>query len=133
MLTNKPSPEERPTLRIKELESLSGRGVLTEFLKGEDKARARFRVRAISLSRVLRVEWQIKQFRPLGDGIFEIKWSCCDKEWRALGFDSDGYFLVVRGCTHKGRVYDPHDCIQRAKSLKLEYLRGKWKSRDYEL
>ena len=120
----------RPTLRIRQMATTSGRGVLKEFL--DPAARAGFRVRVAYLAATKRECWTDQQFRSLGDGIWEIKWKSGKKQWRALGFDYQEYFVVVRPCTHKGKVYDPHDCIARAKALKTEVLNEKRTVIDYD-
>src|SRR5579884_3667031 len=82
----------------------STRGVITAWLEKSSGARARFRVRLRDLRRIPRVEWTKKQFRSLGNGLFEIKWEWEKKQWRAIGFDHKGHFVMVLGCTHKDNV-----------------------------
>ena len=108
-------------------------GVLTSCLSVSSTRKADFRVRLVYLASTPRVQWHKKQFRSLKKGVSEIKWTSDKKEWRALGFDSkDGYFVVVRCCTHKQRVYDPTDCIDRAVKLKKEVEAGLWETYIYE-
>jgi hypothetical protein len=130
MLRFETPPKHRPTLRIKQMATASGRGILKEFLNSA--ARADFNVRVAYLSSIRRESWTDQQFKAVGDGIWEIKWKSGNKQWRALGFDHQWYFIVVRACTHKGRVYDPHDCIPRAKELRSEAQTGKRNVIGYE-
>jgi hypothetical protein len=84
------------------------------------------------LASVPRIKWHKKQFRNLKKGVSEIKWTSDKQEWRALGFDFGGFFVVVRCCCHKQNVYDPADCIDRAIALKKEAETGKRETRVYE-
>lgn len=121
-----------PSIRLKEIAKLGSAGVLTSCLATNPTRRADFHVRIAYLASVPRVQWHKKQFRSLKKGISEIKWSSDKQEWRALGFDSGGFFIVVRCCNHKQRVYDPPDCIDRAAKLKKETEAGMWEIRSYE-
>lgn len=116
--------------RLKEI--VGNRAVITGWLAKYPGARARFRVRLRDLRRIPRADWTKKQFRGLGNGLFEIKWEWGKKQWRAIGFDHKGYFVMVIGCTHKDDVYDPVECLTTAKTRKLETERGLWGMVDYE-
>lgn len=113
-------------------EVVGSRGVITSWLAKEPSARARFRVRVRDLRRISRNDWTKKQFRGLGNGLSEIKWESGKKQWRAIGFDYKGYFVMVIGCTHKDKVYDPVECLKTAKQRKDEVERGLWGMVDYE-
>lgn len=121
-----------PSIRLKEIAKHGSAGVLTSCLATNPTRRADFHVRMTYLASVPRVQWHKKQFRSLKKGISEIKWTSDKQEWRALGFDSSGFFVVVRCCTHKQSVYDPSDCIDRAIKLKKEVESGMWETRLYE-
>jgi phage-related protein len=118
-------------LRLREIADSFGKGVITEWLRKEPAARARFRVRMSYLSRIPRMELNTKQFRYLEDGLSEIKWEADKKTWRAIGFDKDNYFVMVMGCSHKGAVYEPRNWLQTAKQRKKETIEGKWRIIDY--
>ena len=110
------------SLRLREIVGANGKGVITNWLSKEGGARAKFHVRIGNLRLVPRTDWNNAQFHKLkdADGICEIKWKAGDKEWRALGFDKDDYFVMLLGCTHKEDVYDPKNCIETAKARKKE-------------
>ena len=117
--------------RLQEIVRGSGKGVITVWLSSYGDARARFRIRVRHLRGTPR-PWPKTQFRPLGKGVFEIKWKAGTKEFRALGFDRGDYFVMVIGCTHKQAVYDPHDCLNTANRRKSEVERGEWRIIDFE-
>jgi hypothetical protein len=116
-----------PSLRLREITGADGQGVITSWLARHSEAKARFRVRVGNLSKVPRTDWTKKQFHKLkdADGVAEIKWEAANKQWRAMGFDKDGYFVMLVGCTHKDDNYDPSNCINTAIRLKQETERGR--------
>lgn len=71
-----------------------------------------------------RTEWQWKQFHALNYGLSEFKWEAQNKQFRLVGFDFDGAFVLLIGCTHKMNVYEPHGCLETAKRIKGEVERG---------
>ena len=132
----KPSDAGQPeslSLRLKQLQKLSGSGVLDDELNGYSTARADFRVRVLYLQKIPRTEWNIKLFRGLGNKLFEIKWKSGKVQWRALGYDADGYFVIVKVCTHKDDVYDPANCKDKAHALKADASNGTHKVINYVL
>jgi hypothetical protein len=116
-----------PSLRLREITGADGQGVITSWLARHGEAKARFRVRIGNLSKVPRTDWNKKQFHKLKDahGVAEIKWEAGNKQFRTLGFDIDGYFVMLIGCTHKDDNYDPSNCINTAIKLKQETERRK--------
>ena len=120
------------TLRLKEIVNRGGRGVLVSALATNATVRADFDTRVKYLRIIPRDQWTKKQFRHLKKQIYEIKWTSSKVEWRALGFYVGDHFVVVRCCTHKDQVYDPHDCLERAIQLKAEVQAGSWETRHYE-
>ena len=119
------------TFRLQEIVGSNGKGVITTWLSGYGDARARFRIRVMRLRQSQR-PWPKTEFRPLGKGLFEIKWKAGKKEFRAIGFDRGDCFVMVIGCTHKQNVYDPHDCLNTATRRKGEVERGEWRTIDFE-
>lgn len=128
-----PSNPKKPNIRLKELVGASGKGVITEWLERDANARARFRIRIARLAGTERVEWNKKQFRNLGSGLFEIKWeSANNTPHRALGFDQGDFFVLVIGCTHKDDNYEPRKCKDTALARMKEAQRGEWRSAVFE-
>jgi putative component of toxin-antitoxin plasmid stabilization module len=120
-----------PYLRLKQIAGIDKIGVITNWLKKEPAARARFRVRVEYLAKFPETERNKKQFRHLGKGLYEIKWES-GKPYRALGYNEGGYFVMVLGCTHKDKVYDPPNCKTTAARLMEESKNGYWNIIDYD-
>src|SRR5580658_6209296 len=112
-----PFRTQQPTSSLRLREIVRGDvGELSQWFAVNVSARAKFRIRVQHLQKINRAEWNKKQFRSLGGGLFEIKWSNRDKiEFRAIGFDREGSFVVVIGCNHKMGVYDPPKSLETAK------------------
>lgn len=119
------------SLSLREIKNDRG-GAITNWLAKNSGARARFRIRVENLRNIPRIEWNWKQFHGLEDGLAEIKWKAQDKEFRAIGFDFEGAFVMVIGCSHKQNVYDPQSCLETAKRLKGEVERGQWRTISFE-
>jgi hypothetical protein len=120
------------TLRLEELVGANGKGVISTWLSSYPGARARFGVRVRYLRRMPPAQWHKKQFRYLEDGLAEIKWDFGKKEFRAVGFYRGEFFLMVIGCTHKGKVYDPHRWLETAKRRKSEVENEQWSTVEHE-
>ncbi len=120
------------SLLLKEVVGANGKGVITVWLADHPGARAKFRIRVMNLRRIPRTDWKKTQFRFLGGGLAEIKWKHSDKEFRAVGFYRGGFFLMLIGCTHKQKVYAPHDWLNTAKRRKGEVENGQWSSVEHE-
>jgi hypothetical protein len=118
--------------RLQEIVGGNGKGAITAWLSKFPGSRARFRVRVRDLRRIPRADWTKKQFNGLGDGLHEIKWEWGKKQWRALGFDRNGYFVMVLGCTHKQNVYDPVECLTTARKRKGDTEKELWGIVGYE-
>ena len=112
-----------PSLRLREV-AKDGIGEITQWFAANKGARARFRIRVQHLQKTPRTDWNVAQFRKLDEGLAEIKWKCEKKQFRAIGFDSSGSFVMVIGCTHKMNVYDPVECLKTAKRIKGEVDNG---------
>src|SRR5450432_1049055 len=108
------------SLLLMESVGSNGKGAITAWIAAYPGSRAKFRIRVMNLRRTPQAEWKKQQFRYLGGGLAEIKWKHSDKEFRAVGFYRDGFFLMLIGCTHKQGVYDPHDWLNTAKRRKGE-------------
>jgi phage-related protein len=121
-------------LRLKEIVS-SGQtqGEISRWLADYPAARAAFRIRTNNLALTNRAQWNVTQFRHIEGDLWEIKWKTDNLQFRAMGFDYQRYFTMVLGCTHKGRVYTPRDCIKIAVKRISEVKNGSWSLIDYVL
>lgn len=120
------------SLRLRDIIGTSGKGVIGSWIAAHPGARARLRIRVQHLRRIPRTEWTKKQFRPLGDGLFEIKWEWNNVQFRIAGFDHNGFFVMVVGYTHKQKVYDPRNWLETAKRRKGEVKYDKWRTVEFE-
>ena len=125
------TPQPAASLRLREVVK-DGEGELTRWFALNRGSRAKFRIRVQHLQKTSRTEWNKKQFKYLRDGLAEIKWKCSDKEFRAVGFDFKGFFVMLLGCTHKQGVYDPHNWLNTAKKLKGEVENEQWHTAAFE-
>jgi phage-related protein len=128
-----PFRSQQPTssLRLREI-AQDGIGELSKWFAANKGARAKFRIRVQHLQKIHRADWNKKQFRGLGGGLFEIKWSNRDRiEFRAIGFDREDSFVMLVGCTHKMNIYDPQNSLNTAKRLKKEVQDGYWRTVEF--
>jgi phage-related protein len=129
-MVNEKQPEPRNYLRLKEVVGTKG-GEITIWLSDKPAPKAKFRVRAENLAIQPRTQWNKKQFKKLGQDLCEIKWESDNVQYRALGFDHEGYFVMVLGCIHKGKVYDPKNALATAEKRIAEVKNGQWDTREY--
>jgi phage-related protein len=123
----------KPSILLQEIVGVGWAvGEITLWLSGSIEARAKFRVRVENMAITRRVFWHKKQFRKIESDLYEIKWKADDQEWRALGFDFEGFFVMVLGCTHKNKVYDPPSWKSTAKRRIAEVKNGKWNRIPFE-
>jgi hypothetical protein len=123
----------RPSLLLEEIVGVGfAVGEITGWLAASAEARAAFRVRVVNMALTPRPFWHKKQFRKLEADLFEIKWKAENCEWRALGFDYEGRFVMVLGCVHKGGVYEPPNWKKTAQGRITEVKNGKWKRIPFE-
>jgi phage-related protein len=107
-------------------------GVITDWLLHSPDVRALLRIRVGNLRKSRRVDWNKTEFRSLGGGLYEIKWNARDVPHRAFGCDHKGCFVLVIGCTHKGKNYDPRKCKDTARKLISEVKNGQWNTVPFE-
>jgi len=121
-----PTRPEPPEPRLREAIRSSGLGVITTWLEKHRGARAKMRIRVQNMRKILRIEWSENYFKAIrnGDGLYEVRWQFQNKQFRAGGFDSGGYFILVVGFTHKDHVYDPPDWLETGKRRMREVKRG---------
>lgn len=84
------------------------------------------------MARTNRAQWNKTQFRKIEGELCEIKWKADDIQWRALGFDYEGAFVMVLGCTHKGNVYTPPDWKKTGLRRIKEVKNGQWNRVEYK-
>ncbi|MGH9345481.1 MAG: hypothetical protein ACRD19_17175 [Terriglobia bacterium] len=66
-------------------------------------------------------------------GLSELRWTC-GKPYRILGYTiSDHVFLMLIGCTHNAKKYDPSDCLNTAVKRKNDIENGAATSDEYQL
>jgi hypothetical protein len=122
--------EAKPEKHYLQLQEIVGHGrdvgEITAWLANSPRSRAHFRVRAENLDKTNRALWNKTQFWHIQGKLYEIKWKAEDKQWRALGFDFEGHFVMVLGCTHKGKVYTPPDWKKTALKRIVEVENGQW-------
>jgi hypothetical protein len=86
-------------------------------------------------------EWAPPDIRLLHgkqSGLSELRWTSGKVEHRIVGYrqpDCDGrhQYVMVIGCTHKGRVYKPADALATAVSRKRQIERGEATTSEYSL
>ena len=80
-------------------------------------------------------DWVMPDYRRLknGEGLGELRWFSENKNHRLLGFFMDGFWYALVGCTHKKKVYNPHDALQTAKKYKGQVERGEVNTVEYDL
>src|SRR5579872_5956125 len=95
--------------------SPAGNNLIAEWYSGLSvDAKAMFDALLDVLSK--KAEWKYPEFKRLEDGLGEIRWKCDDKQHRVIGCwwkNPHGYLLLV-GCFHKQRVYNPPDALETA-------------------
>lgn len=130
VLPFRPQPQ-AGSFTLREVVGSDCTGEISRWFASNRAARAKFRVRINHLRGFPRTEWNKKQFRSVGDGLWEIKWKSADKQFRAIGFDRQGAFILLIGCTHKDDVYGPPNCLKTAQKLKKEVEDGQRKSIEF--
>jgi hypothetical protein len=118
---------ERSYLRLQEIVGAGQLvGEISVWMSGSPAARAALRVRTENLAKTNRAQWNKTQFRKIEGELCEIKWKADNVQWRALGFDYEGFFVMVSGCTHKGNTYDPPGWKETALRRIKEVKNGQW-------
>src|SRR5205085_10665904 len=65
-------------------------------------------------------EWTMPLYRQLGAGLGELRWWSEGKQQRLLGFFVGEVWYAVIGCKHKGKIYQPAECLDTARGRKTE-------------
>lgn len=73
-------------------------------------------------------------FKLLGGGLSELRWKSGGVQYRILGHRlREHEFLMLIGCTHKQKIYDPPDAFQTAKRRLKEISKKEASYREYKL
>jgi hypothetical protein len=66
-------------------------------------------------------------------GFWELRWTVERVEHRIFGYGGPGVFVMLIGCTHKGKIYDPHDAFKTMRDRKAKIERKEGTLSNYEL
>lgn len=126
-MSKAPKAEQKSFLRLQEIRGKGEAvGEITAWLASSAEARAKFRIRTDNLADTPRARWNKKQFRHIEGKLWEIKWKAEDKEWRAFGFDHEGFFVMVLGGFHLGKAHEPRNWKATALTRIAEVTNGQW-------
>ena len=83
--------------------------------------------------------WGLPDYRPLGDGMGEIRWDCNNVEYRAYGSFEQGmvfriWLTATKTRKRKGKqATDPPDAIEKARKRRKDFVnQGIGRVRRYE-
>src|SRR6266853_1078787 len=97
--------------------SANGRDVISDWRKGLSPARRA--VLDVFLDRIAKMRaWPIGICDPIRgySGYWELRWTAEKVEHRIFGYYGGPLlFVMLVGCTHKGKVYDPPSAFQTMK------------------
>ncbi len=88
------------------------------------------------LKRLARMrDWPTGTCAPLKgyQGCFELRWTAEKVEHRIFGRYESMCFLMLVGCTHKGKVYNPPGAFETLKERVGKLNRGEAAIHDYEI
>jgi hypothetical protein len=110
--------------QLKQFRSASGREVISDWRR-KDLSPGRRSGMDLFLKRIVTMpDWPSEICKPLKGhtGYWELRWTSEKVEHRILGYKELESFVMLVGCTHKQRVYDPHGAFQilRDRISKLE-------------
>jgi hypothetical protein len=97
------------------------------------EAQAEFDNLLIELAATPRASWGMPDFKPLGGGIFEIRFKADGRQYRPLGYDGPGphEFTVLVGAYKKMNRWTPPDARKTAVKRRKEIKNGVRKVRRY--
>lgn len=115
---------------FQQFRSAGGRDSITDWRSGLSPARRA--VFDIFMDRIAKMKvWPNGICDPIRghSGYWELRWTAEKVEHRIFGYRGGPLlFVMLVGCTHKGRVYDPSSAFQTMKDR-----RGKLKNKEGEL
>lgn len=110
------------------------RGFITEWCGELDiDAQAEFDNLLIELAATPRASWGMPDFKPLGAGIFELRFKSGGKQYRPLGYDGPdrNQFTILIGAYKKMQRWTPTDARNTAVKRRKEIKDGIRKVRPY--
>ena len=89
-------------------------------------------------------EWSSPDISPLHgkpyQGLTELRWKSGRVPYRLIGYANRrpelpelGEYVLLIGCTHNAKKYDPPSALESARRYREDILRGKAKVCDYKL
>ena len=68
-------------------------------------------------------------------GNWELRWVAENVQHRSFGYfgSAPHLFVMLHGCTHKGKVYEPQGCLETVDTRKKQIAQGKASTVAYEL
>jgi hypothetical protein len=77
---------------------------------------------------------KVPAFKILGGGLAELRWQSGGVQYRILGRRiGKNEFLMLVGCTHKQRIYDPPEAFKTAKRRLDEISKKEASYSEYKL
>jgi len=115
--------------------SANGRDVISDWRKGLSPARRA--VLDVFLDRIAKMRaWPIGICDPIRgySGYWELRWTAEKVEHRIFGYYGGPLlFVMLVGCTHKGKVYDPPSAFQTMNERNKKLTERKGTLSRYEL
>jgi hypothetical protein len=102
--------------RLKQFRSISGREAISDWRRSLSPGRRA--VMNTFLKRIIRMEsWPTGTCNPIKgqSGKWELRWTAEKVQHRIFGYYDRDSFVMLVGCTHKGRIYDPHSAFETLK------------------
>lgn len=121
--------------RFEQFRSANGRDALSDWRKGLSPARRA--VFDVFMDRIAKMRsWPSGICDPIRgySGYWELRWTAEKVEHRIFGYYAgELLFVMLIGCTHKGKVYDPHNAFQTMEDRKSKLTRKEGTLSRYEL
>ena len=78
-------------------------------------------------------DWARPRYKVLFEGIGELRWQSRQKQHRLIGFFQEEAWIALIGCSHKGKVYKPPDCLETARKRKKHVEEGEVMTHEFDL
>lgn len=120
--------------RFEQFRSANGRDAIDDWRKGLSPGRRA--VMDLFMDRIAKMQgWSSGTCDPLTgySGYWELRWTAEKVEHRIFGYYAGPLkFVMLIGCTHKGKVYDPPSAFQTMLDRKGKLTRGEGTLSIYE-